>query len=183
MKKKLDFIIIVAIILGSFMVYFISTDKPTAALTIFAIILSAYSLAKSVNIAEENSKQIEKSLKITEITLEKTELERKKKDVTDQLDLFYYPLNDYLTRGPTISRCWDPAVFDKIGIHRYLATKDIIKQFEDFRKDNYSHNRESCNTLTTSVNKEVESLEIECKNLKNKLDSSNKEYEKLKYTP
>lgn len=102
MNKILDFVVVISVIFDSLIVYFLSTDKTATALTIFAIFLSAYSLTSSVSIAEKNSKQTEKSLKLTEITLEKTELERKMNGVEDQLDLFYYPLNDYLTRGPTI---------------------------------------------------------------------------------
>lgn len=184
--KKTDKLIFSAAIgsisIGSIIAFLNSTDKPTTGLTMFAIIISAVSLWKSVDIAEKNSKQTEKSLKLTEITLEKTEIERKKRDMREKLDLFYYPLNDYLVRGPTLSQCWQPDKFDEIGFYRYLANNEIIEQFEEFRKSNYSHGRESCNALTKSVNKEVISLEIEYKKREEEFDALDKEYEKLKGT-
>jgi hypothetical protein len=175
MKKTYILITSFSASIFSIIAFLKSQDKPTAGLTMLAIVISAMSLWKSVDIAEENSKQTEKSLKLTEI-------ERKKRDIREQLDLFYYPLNDYLVRGPTLTQCWQPDVFDKIGFHRYLATKEIIKQFEEFRKENYSHGRESCNTLTKSINKQVESLENEYKKLKYEFDSLDKQYKKLKDT-
>lgn len=182
MKKTYILITAFSAAIFSIIAFLQSPDKPTAGLTMLAIVISAMSLWKSVNIAEENSKQTEKSLKLTEITLEKTEIERKKRDIREQLDLFYYPLNDYLVRGPTLTQCWQPDVFDKIGFHRYLATKEIVKQFEEFRKENYSHGRESCNTLTKSINKQVESLENEHQKLKDEFDALDNEYKKLKDT-
>ncbi len=182
MKKTYILITAFSAAIFSIIAFLQSPDKPTAGLTMLAIVISAMSLWKSVDIAEENSKQTEKSLKLTEITLEKTEIERKKRDIIEQLDLFYYPLNDYLVRGPTLSQCWQPDIFDKIGFHRYLATKEIIEQFEGFRKENYSHGRESCNILTKSVNTEVKSLEKEHKKLKEEFDSLEKEYKILKDT-
>lgn len=55
-----------------------SPYKPTSGLTMLAIVISAMSLWKSVDIAEENSKQTEKSFKLTEITLEKNRNRTKK---------------------------------------------------------------------------------------------------------
>jgi len=121
-----------------------------------------------------------RSLKLTEISLEKGILEQKMRELKERLDLFYYPLKDYLVRGPTLSQCWQPEIFDKIGFHRYLATKEIIKQFEDFQKSSYSHGREPCDTLTTSVTKEVESLEKEYTGLIEDFSSLEMKYKKLK---
>lgn len=198
MKKKDVLIIILLIAMGALISFLSSTDKPTASLTFFALVLASITIWISIDASEESSKQTERaleitkntaheaqkqterSLKLTEIALEKAVLEQKMRDLKECLDLFYYPLRDYLVRGPTLAQCWQPEIFDKIGFHRYLATEEIIKQFEDFQKSSYSHGRESCNVLTISVSKKVELLEKEYRDLKEKFGSLEKEYKKLK---
>jgi hypothetical protein len=198
MRKKDVVTIILLVVVGALIAISFITDKPTASLTFFTLVLASITIWTSIDSAEESrkqteqalemtrntaietKKQTERSLKLTEITLEKAVLEKKIEDLKECLDLFYYPLRDYLIRGPTLTQCWQPEIFDKIGFHRYLATKEIIKQFEDFQKGSYSHGSDPCNLLTISVNKEVELLENEYRDLKERFISLEKEYQKLK---
>lgn len=177
-----------------------SADKPTAALTVFALVMASVTIWVSMGASEETSRQTERaleitqntalkthrqterSLKMTELTLEITETELKTRDIKERLDRFYSPLNYYLVSGPAKTR-WYPESFHNIGFYKYLATDRTSKQFELFKDISFSHNRPESDLLTQYVKEETESLENELKGRKEDIDSLEKELKKLKENP
>jgi hypothetical protein len=178
---KRDILTIISLaFIGSIVAVLLSSDKSTAGLTALAVLIAGVSLYESAKTSEINNEHTEKSLKLTEITLEKTEIEQKKRAIKEQLNIFYYPLYDYITRDPYVNECWQPSSLNKIGMHRYLANKEIIEQFEEFRNSGYSYGHEPCNKLTESIKNEIKSLETRCRELDNELNILDNEYKQIK---
>lgn len=180
MTTKDTLTIVSLAVIGSIVAVLLSSDKPTAGLTALAVLIASASLYESAKTSEKNSEQMEKSLKLTETTLEKAEIEQKKRAIKEQLNIFYYPLYDYITRAPNYSECWQPSILNKIGMHRYFANKKIIEQFEVFRNSGYGYGSEPCNKLTESIKIEINSLEARCRELNNELNILDNEYKQIK---
>jgi hypothetical protein len=154
----------VFLILCGVLAFSFSKDKPTAALTVITLALAAISTLISVSISQETSEHTEKSLKMTEMALEKAEAERKIRYIKDSFNLFYYPLKDCLDYGVTGSN-WNTAYFNKIALNRYLATERTGKQFEIFRKNNFKGEE----LLTQYIIKDIDLFENEYRKLTNQL--------------
>lgn len=157
--STLVFIFLCGVVAFSF-----STDKPTAALTVITLALAAISTLISVSISQETSEHTEKSLKMTEMALEKAEAERKIRYIKDSFNLFYYPLKDCLANGVTGNN-WNPAYFNKIALNRYLATERTGKQFELFRKNKFKGEE----LLKQYVTEDIDLFENEYRKLTNQL--------------
>ncbi|AKB45191.1 hypothetical protein [Methanosarcina vacuolata] len=180
MTKKDTLTIVSLAVIGSIVAVLLSSDKPTAGLTALAVLIASASLYESAKTSEKNNEQMEKSLKLTEITLEKAEIEQKTRTIKEQLNVFYYPLYDYITRDPSINECWQPSTLNKIGMYRYFANKEIIEQFEVFRNSGYGYGSEPCNKLTESIKIEIKLLESRCRELNNGLNILDNEYNQIK---
>jgi uncharacterized membrane protein len=192
--KEISTIIVVSI-MGAIISLLFSTDKPTAALTVFALILSSVSTMISVgtaretraqteralllseNTARKTHEQTERSLRLSEMTLEKAETERKIQDIKDRFNLFYYPLKEYLVAGPALTM-WSRESFEKIGFYRYLATEKTSMLFDEFRKVHYSYGRPEQASLLQSVEEDVNSLELKFRDYSETLKDLNQAIEK-----
>src|SRR5665647_484209 len=71
--KKMDVLIITAlVIMGALIALLSSADKPTAALTVFALVMASVTIWVSIGASEETSRQTERALEITQNTALKT---------------------------------------------------------------------------------------------------------------
>ncbi|AKB27944.1 hypothetical protein MSSIT_1225 [Methanosarcina siciliae T4/M] len=132
-KRIIPYIQIVLILIAAIIVFIVidENEKGNAALTVIAIVAAILSLQQSI----EANQKTEKALKLTEKTLKLTETEQKIRDLEKRLDLFYYPVYDYLT--PITSLGFGNlndkrADFTRALSFRYLAIGDTKEKLEKF---------------------------------------------------
>jgi hypothetical protein len=157
-------------------VFFLSRDKITVALPVLAILLAAFSTLISADSAQKSYEQTEKTLKITDNTLKLTETEQEIRDIERSLDLFYYPLRDFLDKhviqsvsNYSISKIERELV--NIGHYRYLATDETRKYFEKYQSEFLEYGnatpKEHITDLSISVANDIKLKEDDLQKLNN----------------